>query len=64
MFLGLGSSVAEAVVETCPVPMERIRSQDRFGEVGPVDYLMKNYEMGAEDIVKKVMTVLSWKHAR
>ena len=61
---GLGSAVAEAVVESFPVPMERIGSQDRFGEVGSVDYLMKNYEMGAEDIVKKVMTVLSRKQAR
>ena len=61
---GLGSAVAEAVVESVPVPMERIGSQDRFGEVGPVNYLMKNYEMGAEDIVKKVMTVLSRKQAR
>lgn len=29
-----------------------------------MDYLMKNYEMSAEDIVKKVMTVLSRKQAR
>ena len=58
---GLGSAVAEALVETVPVPMERVGSQDQFGEVGPVDYLMKRYEMGAEDIVKRVHRVLKRK---
>jgi transketolase len=58
---GLGSAVAETLVERYPVPMERIGSQDQFGEVGPVDYLMKRYEMGAEDIEKKVMRVLERK---
>ena len=58
---GLGSAVAEALVETVPVPMERVGSQDQFGEVGPVDYLMKRYEMGAEDIAKRVHRVLKRK---
>jgi transketolase len=58
---GLGSAVAETLVETVPVPMERIGSQDQFGEVGPVDYLMKRYAMGAEDIEKRVMNVLERK---
>jgi len=58
---GLGSAVAEALVENLPVPMERIGSQDQFGEVGPVDYLMKRYEMGAEDIENKVLKVLERK---
>jgi transketolase len=51
---GLGSAVAEVLVENTPVPMERIGNQDRFGQVGPVDYLQQAYEMAAEDIVKKV----------
>jgi transketolase len=58
VFNGLGSAVAETLVETVPVPMERIGSQDQFGEVGPVEYLMKRYEMGAEDIAKRVVKVL------
>jgi transketolase len=58
---GLGSAVAEALVETFPVPMERIGSQDQFGEVGPVEYLMKRFGMGAEDIVKAVHRVLKRK---
>jgi len=59
---GLGSAVAETLVETVPVPMERIGSQDQFGEVGSVGYLMKRYEMGADDIVKRVMKVLERKN--
>jgi len=58
---GLGSAVAEALVETVPVPMERVGSQDQFGEVGSVDYLMKRYEMGADDIVKRVYKVIERK---
>jgi transketolase len=58
---GLGSAVAEALVETTPVPMERIGCQDLFGEVGPVDYLKKRFEMSAEDIEAKVNRVLKRK---
>lgn len=58
---GLGSAVAEVLVENIPVPMERIGSQDKFGEVGSVDYLKKAFEMTAEDIIKKVKKVLARK---
>jgi transketolase len=58
---GLGSAVAEALVETVPVPMERIGSQDQFGEVGSVDYLMNRYEMGSRHIVNAVIKVLERK---
>jgi transketolase len=57
----LASAVAEALVETFPVPMERIGSRDQFGEVGSVEYLMKRYEMRSEDIENKVMEVLKRK---
>jgi transketolase len=58
---GLGSAVAEALVETFPVPMERIGSRDQFGEIGSVEYLMKRYGMGAGDIEKKTLEVLKRK---
>jgi transketolase len=58
---GLGSAVAEVLVENAPVPMERIGSQDRFGEVGPVDYLKKAFEMTAEDIAKKAQKAIQRK---
>jgi transketolase len=58
---GLGSAVAETLVETNPVPMERIGCRDEFGEVGSLEYLKERYEMMAEDIVKKVRIVLKRK---
>ena len=58
---GLGSAVAEVLAEESPVPMERIGSKDLFGEVGPEDYLMKRYEMTADDIVAKAKKVLKRK---
>ena len=58
---GLGSAVAEVLVENTPVPMERIGSQDRFGQVGPVDYLQQAYEMTTDDIVKKALKAMERK---
>ena len=40
---GLGSALAEVLVENYPVPMERVGVQDLFGEVGPEAYLQKRF---------------------
>jgi transketolase len=61
---GLGSAVAEVLAENALVPMERIGSQDRFGEVGPVDYLKKAFEMTADDIAKKAIHAIKRKNDR
>jgi transketolase len=58
---GLGSAVAEALTETVPAPMERVGSQDQFGQVGPVDYLQQAYGMTAEDIVQKALKAVERK---
>ncbi|AUS96007.1 transketolase [Clostridium thermosuccinogenes] len=58
---GLGSAVAEVLAENCPTPMERIGSRDRFGQVGPVDYLAKEYNMTPEDIAEKCRKVITRK---
>ncbi|MGI6668315.1 MAG: transketolase family protein [Acetivibrionales bacterium] len=58
---GLGSAVAETLAETCPVPMERVGCIDRFGEVGPQDYLQKVFGMTAKDIEDKAYKVLERK---
>ncbi|MDK2953865.1 MAG: transketolase [Kosmotoga sp.] len=58
---GLGSAVAEVLVENCPVPMERVGVLDLFGEVGSVDYLKKRFQLTSNDIVKSVKKVLSRK---
>ena len=50
VFGGLGSAVAEVVVRNCPVPVEMVGVQDRFGQVGSVDYLKNEYGLTAIDI--------------
>lgn len=55
---GLGSAVAEVLGENCPVPLERVGVQDRFGEVGSVDYLKEVMHLTKDDIkaaTKKVV---------
>lgn len=58
---GLGSAVAEALADECPVPMERIGIQDSFGEVGMVDYLKKRFRLTADDIARAVEKAISRK---
>jgi len=58
---GLGSAVAEVLVENIPTPMERVGVKDLFGEVGPVDYLKERFELTANNIVRKVEKVLKRK---
>jgi transketolase len=48
---GLGSAVANLLAEKRPTPLERIGIQNRFGQVGPQDFLMQQYQLTAEDIV-------------
>lgn len=59
---GLGSAVAEVLVENSPVPMERIGCRDEFGEVGPEDYLKARFGMTAADIVQKTQKVVARKN--
>jgi len=58
---GLGSAVAEVLCEECPVPMVRLGSQDKFGEVGPRDFLADKFGMNAKAIVKAVKEVIAKK---
>jgi transketolase len=51
---GLASAVAEVLVENIPVPMGKIGVMDRFGQVGDVEFLKKEYGLTAADIVKEV----------
>jgi transketolase len=61
---GLGSAVAETLVEVCPVPMERIGVFEQFGEVGPLDYLKDRFGMTAAHIAEKTVKVISRKKQR
>lgn len=58
---GLGSAVAEVLVEEYPVPMSRIGLQDTFAESGAYDDLLAHYGMDAGHIVKAVHKVISRK---
>ena len=58
---GLGSAVAEVLVENCPVPMARVGVEDTFGRSGTVPALMEYYGLTAENIAKKAKEVISRK---
>lgn len=55
---GLGSAVAEVVVENHPVPMAFVGMNDSFGESGEPRELMEKYGLTAEAIVLKVNSLL------
>lgn len=52
---GLGSAVAEVVVKHCPVPMAMIGVEDRFGESGKADDLLKAYGLTAAHIAETAL---------
>ena len=54
----LGSAVAEALSENCPVPMARVGVLDTFGESGKPDELMDAYLLRSKDIVRKVKSLI------
>jgi len=56
---GLGSAVAEVLVENCPVPMKRIGLRDTFAESGPYLELLKKYGMDAAAIERSVLEGLA-----
>ena len=55
---GLGSAVAEVLVENHPTKMRRIGVKDTFGESGTPAELLEKYGLTANDIVKAVKEVL------
>lgn len=58
---GLGSAVAEVITENELVPLERVGVEDRFGQVGPVDYLKEQYGLTYKNIISKAKRVLERK---
>lgn len=56
---GLGSAVAEAVTESCPVPVVKIGVNDEFGFSGPAVDLLKKFGLSAENIVATVKKSLN-----
>ncbi len=58
---GLGSAVAEALAEGCPVPMRRVGTKDVFGKSGVPAELIKEYGLDAETIVKMAKEAIAMK---
>lgn len=58
---GLGSAVAEVLVENHPIPMKRIGIRDTFAESGPYPELLKKYGLSAEHIARAVEEVIARK---
>jgi transketolase len=61
---GLGSAVAEVLVQAHPVPMRFVGVQDRFGTSGDPADLLKAFHLMPEDIVKAAKEVLRAKQER
>ncbi len=58
---GLGSAVAEAVTECCPVPVVKIGVNDEYGHSGPAADLLKEFGLCAENIAVKTKEALELK---
>jgi transketolase len=61
---GLGSAVAEVLVENDPVPMKRIGMRDSFAESGPYLEILKKYGMSGDHIAAAVEEVIARKGSR
>ncbi len=63
IFGGLGSAVAEVLVENYPIPMKRIGVRDTFTESGPYLALLDKYGLSARHIAEAVEEVVARKRA-
>jgi transketolase len=58
---GMGDSIAQLLVMEYPVPVEMVAVDNRFGESGKPDELMKKYGLDTPDIVQAVLKVMKRK---
>ncbi|MBM3705626.1 MAG: transketolase family protein, partial [Actinobacteria bacterium] len=58
---GLGSAVAEVLVENFPVPLKRVAINDRFTESGEYRELLEKYNLSPAYIVKESLELLKRK---
>lgn len=56
---GLGSAVAEVIVENNPVLMKRVGVEDTFGESGTADDVLQKYGLTVENIVNNARELVS-----
>lgn len=58
---GLGDAVGAALLAGKAVPFEKVGVQDRFGQVGPPEYLQEQYGLTADEVAKAVKRVIARK---
>ena len=58
---GLGSAVAEVVVQNSPVPMDIVGIPDRFGESGDPELLYRDCRMDVDSLVERAKALLKRK---
>lgn len=58
---GLGSSVAEVLVQNYPTPLKMVGVEDKFGKSGKPEKLLEMYGLTAQNIVAKVKEVMLMK---
>ena len=61
VFNGLGSAIAELLVENCPMPMQRVGVKDTFGESGQGQELLEKYGLTHNEIKEAVKQVINRK---
>lgn len=59
---GMGSAVAEVLSKNCPVPIEMVGMQDRWGESGDSNELIEHFGLGTDGIIQAVKKVLKRKN--
>ena len=58
---GLGDSIAQLLARKYPLPVEMVAVDDKFGESGKPDELLKKYGLDTSDVVEAVKSVLARK---
>ncbi len=58
---GLGARVAQAVVQSCPVPVSFVAMKDMYAQSGPPEELLKRYGLTAPDIERAVRATIARK---
>ena len=61
VFGGLGSAVAEVVVDECPVPMKRLGVPGVFAPTGSANFLLNEFGMSPEGIAESAADLLKRK---
>lgn len=58
---GLTEAVCRATAESFPVPVKHVAIDERYGQVGPQDFLEKEYGLTPEHIMAEVKAVIACK---